>query len=142
MPCARDLRSAGRSGGSSIEVMHPERSLPDPDVESYLAGFLAEVRDVLERIRETLHSVVPGAEEAMRYGVPTLRVAGRNVVHFGGYARHVAVYPVPEATGALAARIAEHRAGKGTLRFPLDRAVPYELIAQVGAALAARSRAR
>lgn len=111
-------------------------------VAAYLAALPDRARPVVEELRRHLLAVVPGAAEAMRYGVPTLRVGGRNVVHFGGYAGHVAVYPVPDADGELAERISQFRAGKGTLRFPLDKPVPFDLVEQVGAALYARSQHR
>lgn len=111
-------------------------------VTAYLAALPERARPVVAELRRHLLAVVPGAQEAIRYGVPTLRVDGRNVVHYGGYAGHVAVYPVPEANGELAERISQFRAGKGTLRFPLNAPVPFDLVEQVGAALYARSRRR
>ena len=108
------------------------------EVDEYIAALPKAVQAILKRVRTTLHKAVPGAEEAIRYGVPTLRVGGKNVVHFAGYAKHVGVYPVPDADADLAARVEPYRASKGTLRFPLDEPIPYDLIGDVATALLAR----
>jgi uncharacterized protein YdhG (YjbR/CyaY superfamily) len=58
------------------------------------------------------------------------------VVYFAGWKHHVSVYPIPEAEGALERELAPFRAAKGTLKFPLDRPIPYELIGRAAGLLA------
>jgi uncharacterized protein YdhG (YjbR/CyaY superfamily) len=59
------------------------------------------------------------------------------VVYFAGWKHHVSVYPVPHGDDGLAAELAPYLAGKGTLKFPLAKPIPYSLIAKVAAQLAA-----
>jgi uncharacterized protein YdhG (YjbR/CyaY superfamily) len=106
------------------------------DVDGYLESFPGDVRVVLERIRRTAHEAVPGAIEKISYGIPTLVLDGHSVVHFAGWKEHVSLYPAPHDP-ALAQRIEPYLNGKGTLRFPLDRPVPLDLVAAVVRALAA-----
>ena len=75
----------------------------------------------------------------MAYGVLTFTLEGRNALHAGGYAAHVALYPVPDDPG-LADRVAAHCTGRGTLRFPHREELPIDLIEDVAAALVARVR--
>ena len=105
-------------------------------VESYLASFPDEVRPVLEQVRKTIRTAVPGAEETISYDIPTFKLGGRAVVYFAGWKHHVSVYPIPQADEALERDLAPFRAAKGTLKFPLDRPVPYELIGRAAALLA------
>jgi uncharacterized protein YdhG (YjbR/CyaY superfamily) len=107
-------------------------------IDEYIASTPVPAQPVLAEMRTRLHRAVPEAQEAISYDMPTLKVDGRNVVHFAGYAKHVAIYPAPEAEGAFAEELASYRAGKGTLRFPLDKPIPYDLIERVGRALADR----
>ncbi len=60
---------------------------------------------------------------------------GKYLVHFAAWKYHIAVYPVPAADPGLEQEIAPYRAGKGTLRFPLRRPVPYDLIERLAALL-------
>ena len=41
-------------------------------VDEYIAGFPRPVQTVLERVRSTIRKAVPGAEEAILYGMPPL----------------------------------------------------------------------
>lgn len=110
-------------------------------IDDYIITFPAEVQKTLADIRSRLHARVPGMTEAMSYGIPTLKLDGRNLVHFAGWKKHVSLYPIPEADEALQVEMAPYLAGKGTLRFPLDRPIPDGLIERIiSALLASRSR--
>jgi len=112
------------------------------DVDDYIATFPADVQSVLQQIRETIHAAVPGSQEKISYDIPTMTRDGKRYVHFAGWAKHISLYPVPEteeteAGYALAAELEPYLAGKGTLKFPLNKPIPYVLISRVAARLAA-----
>ncbi|MER7110297.1 iron chaperone [Streptomyces sp. NPDC000229] len=101
-------------------------------VDDYIASFPEEVRDILQRVRRTIHEAAPeGVAEKISYGIPTVTLDRRNLVHFAGWAHHVSVYPVPEGDAAFQRDTEPYRSGKGTLKFPLKAPVPYDLIARV-----------
>ena len=102
-------------------------------IDEYIAGCPAEVRPTLEEIRRRVHETVPGAGETIRYSMPTMTLDGSSLVHFAAWKKHVAVYPAPEPTDddAFERALAPHRGDKGTLRFPLDEPIPFDLIARV-----------
>jgi uncharacterized protein YdhG (YjbR/CyaY superfamily) len=104
-------------------------------VDDYIASFPDDVQEMLGEIRRRLRGAVPGAGETISYGIPTMTLHGRHLVYFGAWKHHIAVYPVPAADPALEQEIAPYRAGKGTLRFPLRKPVPYDLIGRLAALL-------
>ena len=108
-------------------------------VEEYLASFPADVRRVLEEVRETIRAAAPDATETIAYDMPTYRLEGRSLVHFAGWTSYVSVYPLPDpaADAGLEADLVAYRATRGTGRFPLDRPLPLELVARVVQALRA-----
>lgn len=106
---------------------------------AYLDSLPESARERVDQIRAAVHAGSAGLGEKMAYGVLTFTVDGRNALHTGGYRGHVAVYPVPDDP-VLADRMAPHRAGKGTLRFPHDTDLPLDLIEDVALALIARAR--
>ena len=113
------------------------------DIDDYIATFPATVQPVLQEIRQTIHAAVPGSREIISYNIPTMTRDGQRYVHFAGWAKHVSLYPVPEpaeteAGSALAAELEPYHRGKGTLKFPLNKPIPYDLIGRVAAALAER----
>ena len=109
-------------------------------VEEYIASFPAEVQEMLQEIRRGCHAAVPGSGEMISYGIPTITLDGKYVVYFAGWTHHISVYPVPEGDEAFRESIAAYRTAKGTLKFPLEKPVPYELIGQAAALLAAERR--
>jgi uncharacterized protein YdhG (YjbR/CyaY superfamily) len=100
-------------------------------IDEYIASFPDEVAGRLEQTRSTIRHMVPAAEESISYGIPTFSLDGRYLVYFAGWKRHISVYPVPAADPALEQEIAPYRAAKGTLRFPLDQPMPYDLVGRV-----------
>ncbi|MCI0346136.1 MAG: DUF1801 domain-containing protein [Chloroflexi bacterium] len=111
-------------------------------VDEYIASFPPEVQRILEEVRAAIRAVVPGSGERITYGIPTFVLDGRYVVYFSGWRRHVSVYPVPDADPQLAKRLAPYRAGKGTLKFALDKPLPIELIQAVARRLLEQRLAR
>ena len=100
-------------------------------VEEYIASFPADVRAILEQVRRAILDAVPGAGETVSYQIPTITLGGRPLLYFAGWKRHVSVYPAPAGDEALERRLRPYRSAKSTLKFPLSRPVPYDLIAQV-----------
>ena len=99
-------------------------------VEDYLDSLKPEVRRVLEDVRATIHAALPSGVDTISYNIPTLTIDGRRVVHYAGWARHVSLYPTP-GDADLEQEIAPYVVGKGTLKFPVDRPVPLDLVARI-----------
>jgi uncharacterized protein YdhG (YjbR/CyaY superfamily) len=100
-------------------------------VDDYIASYPPDVRDILEKIRRTILVAAPGTKETISYGIPTITAGDRYLMYFAGWKHHVSVYPVPRADAALRREMARYEHGKGTLRFPLSKPIPYELIGRV-----------
>jgi uncharacterized protein YdhG (YjbR/CyaY superfamily) len=105
-------------------------------VEDYIAAQPADIRRILQEIRTQIHNALPDASEKISYGIPTITLHDHYVVYFAAWKEHISVYPVPHANDALKAETAPYLAGKGTLKFPLAKPVPYQLIARIAAQLA------
>ena len=101
------------------------------DIAGYIAGFPPDTQAVLEQIRATIRANAPNTEESISYAIPTFKLNGKALIYFAGYAHHVSLYPIPKGDAALQQALAPHKAGKGTLRFPLDTKLPLALITQV-----------
>ena len=113
-------------------------------VEAYIAGFPVEVQRTLEQVRAAIRAVVPGTDETITYGIPTFVLDGRYVVYYSAWKRHVSVYPIPDTSTDpdLARDVKPFMAGKGTLKFALDKPMPIELIQRVATQLLEQRRAR
>ena len=100
-------------------------------VNQYVASFTGDAKAALTEIRRVIRAVVPDGQETISYQIPTVRVGGKALVHFAGWKEHVSLYPVPDGDEAFLRAIEPYRSGKGTLKFPLNRPIPLDLIKQV-----------
>jgi len=99
-------------------------------IDDYIAEFPKNVRDSLEELRRVIRESAPDAEEAMRYGIPTFRLNG-NLVHFAAFKNHIGFYPTPSAITAFNKELSAYKQEKGSVQFPLDIPIPYELVGKI-----------
>ena len=100
------------------------------DIDAYIAGFPPEIQEILQQIRAIVREEAPGARETISYQMPTF-VLRKTLVHFAAFKSHIGFYPTPSATGAFQEELAPYQGGKGSIRFPLDRPIPYDLIRRI-----------
>lgn len=100
------------------------------EVDNYIASFPAETREVLELMRSTIKEAAPEAVEIMNYGIPTLTLHG-NLVHFGGFKKHVGFYPAPSGIKAFQEELSVYKGAKGSIQFPLEQPLPLDLIKRI-----------
>lgn len=97
-------------------------------IDEYIAAFPEDVQKILEEIRATIKAVVPEAQEAISYNIPTLTLNGKSFVSFAGWKKHTSIYSIPPGAEAFNKEISKYADGKGTLKFPLDKPLPLKLI--------------
>lgn len=100
------------------------------DIDEYIAGFPPDVQKTLKKVRQTIRKAAPEAEEAIRYQIPTYTLNG-NLVFFAGYKKHISIYPAPRGNAAFKKELSGYKGGKGTVQFPLDQPIPYDLITRI-----------
>ena len=110
-------------------------------VDEYLDSLPEDVREILEELRQTIRAAVPGVGEKISYSMPTFTLDGLPLVHVAAWKKHVALYPLPELAGPLAAEVAPYRGAKDAMHLPLGEPIPYALVARVVAVLVERRAA-
>ena len=109
--------------------MKTGQSAPN-DIDEYISAFPKDVQDRLKQVRRTIRKAAPDAEEAIRYGIPTFRLNG-NLVHFAAFKNHIGFYPAPAGIEKFKKELSAYEGAKGSVRFPLDKAVPFALISKI-----------
>lgn len=99
-------------------------------VDDYIAGFPPAVAKRLMAMRTVIRKHAPKAEERMAYGIPTFSLNG-NLVHFGGFERHVGFYPGPSGITAFQDALAHYKSAKGSVQFPHDEPLPLKLVGEI-----------
>lgn len=99
-------------------------------IDEYIAGFPPDVQAILQKIRLTIRKAAPDAEEAIKYQMPTFTLNG-NLVHFAAFKNHIGFYPVPTGIEKFKKELSVYASGKGSVQFPLDQPIPYNLISKI-----------
>jgi uncharacterized protein YdhG (YjbR/CyaY superfamily) len=100
------------------------------NIDEYIAGFPADVQEILQKVRSTIRKAAPEAEEAIKYRMPTFTLNG-NLVHFAAFKNHIGFYPVPSGIEQFKKELSVYQQGKGSVQFPLDKPIPFALISKI-----------
>ena len=106
------------------------RATAAKSIDEYIAASPAAVRPVLTKIRMTIRTAAPGAEEIISYRMPAFRLNGI-LVYFAAFKAHIGLFPPVSGDASLKKALAPYAGPKGNLKFPLDRPVPYALIKRI-----------
>jgi uncharacterized protein YdhG (YjbR/CyaY superfamily) len=99
--------------------------------DEYIASFPDDIQLILNKVRATIRQAAPDAEESIGYGMPSYKLKGKPLVYFAGYKGHIGFYATPSGHTEFAKELSKYKQGKGSVQFPLDLPIPYELIAQI-----------
>jgi len=100
-------------------------------VDEYIKLFPKETQVVLQKIRQIIRSAVPQATESIAYDMPAYKLAGKPLVYFAGYGKHIGFYATPSGHSEFAEELSKYKQGKGSVQFPLDQPIPYDLIERI-----------
>lgn len=100
-------------------------------IDEFISDQSEDVREPLAAIRRTIAGAVPEASETINYQIPTFQLHGKNLAHFAASKNHIGFYPTPEAVAAFESELAGYEHAKGSVKFPLDKPMPLELVADM-----------
>jgi uncharacterized protein YdhG (YjbR/CyaY superfamily) len=104
-------------------------------IDKYLAGIDEPKRTTLQKLRQTIHGIIPDAEETISYGMPAFRQEGKVIAGFAAFKNHLAYLPHSGAVlGELSDDLAGYESTQGSLHFPIDQPLPRALVKKLIAA--------
>jgi len=99
-------------------------------IDEYIAGFPEDVQKILQKLRSTINAAAPDAKEVISYQMPAFRQGGV-LVYFGGFKDHVSFFPTGSGVAAFVNELGPYEHSKGTIQFPLDKPVPFDLVTRI-----------
>ena len=96
-------------------------------IDQYISEQTEEMQPILNEIREVIRTAAPKATEKISWRMPTFW-QGENLIHFAAFKNHISIFPGGEATTVFAEKLTEYRTTKGTIQFPINKPIPYDLI--------------
>ena len=104
------------------------KSSSKSEVDDYLADVSPEARATLEKLRETIRAVVPGAVEVISYQIPTFKLDGRMLVSYAAFKNHCSFFPGAAPIKAHEDELKSYQTAKGTIRFATSKPLPAALV--------------
>lgn len=101
------------------------------EVDEYIASYDTSIQELLRQMRRTVLDAVPDADEVIGYGIPSYKLNGKYVLHFGGSKDHIGLYATPDGHAKFESELALFKRGKGSVRFPLDQPLPLDLVRRI-----------
>lgn len=99
------------------------------EVDAYLAALPDDQRVALQRLRVTILSIIPYAEEVMSYGMPGYRIDGEVVAGYAAFRHHLSYFP---HSGSVLAEcsddLADYEQTKSSLHFSAAQPLPKTLV--------------
>lgn len=100
-------------------------------IDDYIALFPSNVQTLLTKMRTVIRKEAPKATETINYGIPTFKLNGKNLVHFGAFKKHVGFYPGSEAMEYFDKDLAKYKRAKGSVQFLFEEKIPVELVKKI-----------
>jgi uncharacterized protein YdhG (YjbR/CyaY superfamily) len=115
-------------GASVFKFKNPYFSMT---VDEYINSFPVHVQVILRKIRDTVLEKAPAAIESISYRMPAYKINGKPLVYFSGYKAHIGFYATPQGHTEFADELSQYKQGKGSVQFPIEQPIPYDLIGRI-----------
>lgn len=100
------------------------------NIDEYIADQPMEHREKLERIREAIRKAAPKSQEVISYMMPAFKQNGV-LVYFALFKNHIGFFPTSSGVANFQKELKDYKTSKGTIQFPLDKAIPLGLITKI-----------
>lgn len=100
-------------------------------VEEYFKDVPWDKRTALEKLRNTIRTIVPAAEEYISYGMPTFKYNGP-LVSYAAFKDHCSLFPWNSTLiKKFDKELKSYQTAKGTIRFTVDNPLPATLVKKI-----------
>jgi uncharacterized protein YdhG (YjbR/CyaY superfamily) len=100
------------------------------NIDEYIADFPKDIQVILEQVRATIHKAAPDAKETISYQMPAFALEGI-LVYFAAFKNHIGFFPTASGVAHFEKELMKYKTSKGTIQFPLDRPIPFDLIRKI-----------
>jgi len=102
------------------------------EIKARFKSFPTEQAKALQIVREQICELLPGAEEEIKYGIPTWTSQGIGIIGLDGFKKHNSVFPYGGNLGAeLKTALSKYETTKGSIHFEIDKVFPKALLKKI-----------
>jgi uncharacterized protein YdhG (YjbR/CyaY superfamily) len=97
-------------------------------VDEYISKQPPLQKEILNKIRELVRKIAPSADQTLGYGVPSFKFDNGQKFYYAAFKEHVSIFPEPAVIKMFEKELRGYETSKGTIKFFLDKPIPYDLI--------------
>jgi uncharacterized protein YdhG (YjbR/CyaY superfamily) len=99
-------------------------------VDEYIQQYPNTIQRTIRKLRKVIKESAPNAQEKISYNMPAYFQEG-NILYFAVFTRHIGFYPLPGGIKKFEKELSKYKQGKGSVQFPIDQPIPYNLIQEI-----------
>jgi uncharacterized protein YdhG (YjbR/CyaY superfamily) len=99
-------------------------------IDEYIDNAPSHAQEKLREIRSILKSVVPHAEESIKWGTPVFEER-RILFSFAAFKSRLNFMPTRSTVEVFADELTAYKTGRDTIQFPYDKPLPKALIRKI-----------
>jgi len=111
------------------KTMEEKYTLPAA-IDEIIARFPDGIQEKLLQIRQVIRETAPEAVEQISYNMPAFFLNG-GLVWYCAYKKHIGFYPRSAGMDQAVRGLNAYKGTKGSVHFPLDQPIPYDLIREM-----------
>lgn len=104
-------------------------------VDDYIANQAEAAKEILKELRSLIDDAAPDVVEIPNSKVPSFTLVPdekpKLQLMMAAYAKFVSFYPFEKTVEAFADQLKDYETGKGSVKFPLNKPLPKELISEM-----------
>lgn len=101
------------------------------NIEEHLDSLAPAIREAVEKLRRKVLELIPEGVESISYGIPTVKLEGRGIVHYAGFKGHCSFFPGSAVVERYADELKGFKTSKGTIQFTPVHPIPDALIERI-----------
>lgn len=105
------------------------------NADDYIANQAEAAQEILKELRSIIHDAAPDVVEIPNSKVPSFTLVPdekpKLQLMMAAYAKFVSFYPFEKTVEAFADQLKDYETGKGSVKFPLGKPLPKELISKM-----------
>jgi uncharacterized protein YdhG (YjbR/CyaY superfamily) len=110
--------------------MMQTKSETPKNIDEYITAYAPDIQEILQTTRATISKAAPDAVEKISYAMPCFAQQG-NLVYFAAWKSHIGFYPSGSGIAQFEKELSGYKGAKGSVQFPFDKPIPYNLISQI-----------
>lgn len=107
------------------------KTAPAKTVDEYLERLPADMKNILEKLRQTIRKAVPKAEELISYQIPTYKYLGP-LIHFAAFKDHCSLVVINKSIlKTFEKELQLYKTTGTTIHFTLAKPLPASLVQKI-----------